>query len=189
MPAKAKGPGSTVVMAKTRLMGLAAFFLAGFGAVPKRSPGPASSIAGTGLVRRGYRVAGLRPLIQATGGNQAAALGEGFAPHLAAGEIVTLRVDGRERFEFVFGLCEPRDDTPPHHHQLALSGLAAAADNRLGVTRRGVVVWCDDADVVRGAAHMEVLGDLLFVEEAVIATAHGLLGAENREGISFAVAG
>ena len=35
-----------------------------------------------------------------------------------------------------------------------------------------VPVGRDDADIVRDAADMEVLGDLLFVEEAVVATAH-----------------
>jgi hypothetical protein len=35
---------------------------------------------------------------------------------------------------------------------------------------------------------MKVLGDPLFIEEAVVANAHRLLGAENREGTSFAVA-
>ncbi len=47
---------------------------------------------------------------------------------------------------------------------------------------------CDGADVV-GAGDVEVLDGLLFVEEAVIATPHGLFGAENREGTPFAVAG
>jgi hypothetical protein len=51
MPAKAKGPGSVSVMAKTRLMGLAAFGfflgLAGSG-TPKRSPAAGvSSAAGS----------------------------------------------------------------------------------------------------------------------------------------------
>jgi hypothetical protein len=36
---------------------------------------------------------------------------------------------------------------------------------------------------------VEVLGNLLLIEEAVVTTAHRLFGAENREGISFAVAG
>jgi hypothetical protein len=53
----------------------------------------------------------------------------------------------------------------------------ASADYRLGGTGRGVVVWRDDADVIRDAAHMEVLGHLLFVEEAVVAAAHRLLGS------------
>jgi hypothetical protein len=35
-----------------------------------------------------------------------------------------------------------------------------------------VVVRRDRADVVRDAAHMEVLGNLLLVKEAVVATAH-----------------
>jgi hypothetical protein len=49
MPAKAKGPGSKVVMAKTHFIGLGVFaFLAGFGAMPKRSPWPACSTAGSG---------------------------------------------------------------------------------------------------------------------------------------------
>jgi hypothetical protein len=43
-----------------------------------------------------------------------------------------------------------------------------------GVTGRDVVVWRDDADVVRDAAHVEVLGGLLLIEEAVVAAAHGL---------------
>jgi hypothetical protein len=41
-----------------------------------------------------------------------------------------------------------------------------------GVTGSHIPVGRDDADVVRGAAHMKVIGDLLFVEEAVVATAH-----------------
>jgi hypothetical protein len=42
----------------------------------------------------------------------------------------------------------------------------------LGVTGSDIPVRRNDADVVRDAAHMEGLGDLLFIEEAVIATAH-----------------
>jgi hypothetical protein len=36
---------------------------------------------------------------------------------------------------------------------------------------------------------MEIVGYLLLIEEAVVATTHWLLLAENREGIPFAVAG
>jgi hypothetical protein len=50
----------------------------------------------------------------------------------------------------------------------------ATSDDRLGVSGSDVPVGRDDADVVRGAAHMEVLGDLLFVEETVVAAAHRL---------------
>jgi hypothetical protein len=64
----------------------------------------------------------------------------------------------------------------------------ASADDGLGVTGSDVPVGRDDADVIREAAHMEVLGGLLLIEEAVVATAHRLFGAENREGTSFAVA-
>jgi len=66
--------------------------------------------------------------------------------------------------------------------------LAAAADDGLEGVGCDVPVGCDGADVV-GAADVEVLGGLLFVEEAVIATAHGLFSAENREGTPFAVTG
>jgi hypothetical protein len=52
-----------------------------------------------------------------------------------------------------------------------------------------VVVGRDDADVIRDAADVKVLGGLLLVEEDVVTSAHGLFGAKNREGISFAVAG
>ena len=113
-----------------------------------------------------------RPFIKAAGGHQAAALGEGFSPHLAVREAVGLGVDGREFLEFKFGLGEPRHDAPTHHYQLMLSGLAAAPNDRLRVTRRHVVVRRDDADVVRCVPHMEVLGNLLLVEEAVVAAAH-----------------
>src|SRR5258708_30488595 len=43
------------------------------------------------------------------------------------------------------------------------------------VTGRDVVVRRDDADVVRGTAHIEVLGNLLLVEEAVVAATHSAL--------------
>ena len=66
-------------------------------------------------------------------------------------------------------LGEPGYDALPHQHQLALTGVAAAADDGLRVTGRDVVVRRADADIVRGTSHMEVLGDLLFVEEAVVA--------------------
>ena len=65
-----------------------------------------------------------------------------------------------------------RHDSPAHHHQLALSGVAAATDHGLGITRRNVVVRRDDIDVVRTAAHTKVLCDQLLIEEAVVATAH-----------------
>ena len=55
-------------------------------------------------------------------------------------------------------------------------------------SRRHIVVGRDYADVVRSAANVEVLSDLLFVKE-IVAAAHRLLGAENREGLPFAVAG
>jgi hypothetical protein len=119
-------------------------------------------------------MAGLRPLVETARGYQTAAFGEGFAPHLAAGEIVTLGVDGRERFEFVFRLGEPWDDAPTHHHQFTLSGLAASTNDRLGITGRNVVVRRDDADIVCGAAHVKMLGNLLLIEEAVVTTAHEL---------------
>jgi hypothetical protein len=54
-------------------------------------------------------------------------------------------------------LGEPGYDAPPHQHQLALTGVAAAADDGLEVTGGDVVVRGDDADVIRGAAHVEVL--------------------------------
>jgi hypothetical protein len=44
----------------------------------------------------------------------------------------------------------------------ALPGVVTSADYGLGVTGSNVPVGRDDADAVRGAAHMEVLGDLLF---------------------------
>jgi hypothetical protein len=69
--------------------------------------------------------------------------------------------------------------TPSHHYKFALPGVVASADDRLGVSGSDVPVGRDDADVVCGAAHMEVLRDLLFIEEGVVATAHGLFDAEN----------
>jgi hypothetical protein len=51
MPAKAKGPGSMVVMAKTRLMGLGDFTLfvsLTGGVVPNRSPDLAGESSGSG---------------------------------------------------------------------------------------------------------------------------------------------
>jgi hypothetical protein len=69
------------------------------------------------------------------------------------------------------------------HHRISTSSRSpvsrAAADDGLRVTGRDVVVRRDDADIVRGTSHMEVLGDLLFVEEAVVASAHRLFVAEN----------
>jgi len=117
----------------------------------------------------------LRPFVKPTRGNQAAALGEGLAPHLAVGQPVRFGIDGREFLEFEFTFGEPRHNAPAHHYQLALSRIPAAANDRLGVTGRDVVVRRNDSDVVRGAAHMEVLGHLLLVEEAVVATAHSAL--------------
>ena len=55
-----------------------------------------------------------------------------------------------------------------------ISVVAAPTDHMLEVTRRGVVVRGDDADVARDAADVEVLGGLLFIKEAVLATSHGL---------------
>src|SRR5258708_29296618 len=145
MPGKANGPGSVRVMLKTRLMGLAVF-----------------------AFRAGF---GAEPKRSP----EAAALGEGLTPHLAVGQPVRFGIDYREFLEFELTLGEPRHNAPTHHHQLALSGVAAAANDGLGVTGRDVVVRRDDADVVRGAAHIEVLGHLLLVEEAVVATAHSAL--------------
>jgi len=119
----------------------------------------------------------LRPLIQAAGRDQAAALRKGFAPHLAVGEAVALGVDGGECFEFGFGLGEAGHDAPAHHHELALTGRTAAPDDGLESVGRDVVVPRDRADV-SCATDVEVLGNLLFVEEAVVASADGrtLLG-------------
>jgi hypothetical protein len=86
---------------------------------------------GIGCVRRRDRMSRFRPLVQAAGRDQAAALGEGFAPHLAIEEPVRLSIDRRECFEFVFALGEPWHDAPAHHHQLALVGFTAPADDRL----------------------------------------------------------
>ena len=61
-----------------------------------------------------------------------------------------------------------------------LSGLAAAANDRLRVARRPVVVRSDDADVVRCVPHMEMLSNLLLVEEGVVATAHSLFSPVSR---------
>jgi hypothetical protein len=93
-----------------------------------------------------------------------------FAPHLAIGEAVALGVDGGERFEFGFGLGEAGHDAPAHHHELALSGLTAAPDDGLESVGRDVEVRRDRADVYC-ATDVEALGNLLFVEEAVVASA------------------
>jgi hypothetical protein len=45
-------------------------------------------------------------------------------------------------------------------------------DHGLGVTGSDVVVGRYDANVVGSETHMEVLSDLLFIEEAVVAAAH-----------------
>jgi hypothetical protein len=50
--------------------------------------------------------------------------------------------------------------------------VATAADDRLDVTGREVVVRRERADAVRDAADVKVLGGLLPVEEAVVASAH-----------------
>src|SRR5437879_719668 len=108
----------------------------------------------------------LRPFVKPTRGNQAAALGEGLAPHFAVGQPVRFGINGRELLEFELTFGEPRHNAPAHHYQFALSGFPAAANDRLEITRRDVVVRRDEADVVRRAAHIEVLGNLLLIEEA-----------------------
>jgi hypothetical protein len=75
---------------------------------------------------------------------------------LSETETFTLKVP------FTAELMETLDfNNPPLSHPL-----------RAVANTRGVVVRRDDADIVRGTSHMEVLGDLLLVEEAVVATAH-----------------
>src|SRR5260370_41057172 len=96
----------------------------------------------------------LRLFVEAAGGDQAAAFGEGFAPHLAVGEPVGFGIDSREPFEFVFGLGEPGDDAPAHHHQLSLSGVTTTAADRLDVTRRYVAIRRGSADIIPTTAHM-----------------------------------
>jgi hypothetical protein len=78
---------------------------------------------------------------------------------------VQIASDPPETSERLLELGEPRYDAPAHHHQLALSGVAASTDDGLQVTRRDVPIGRNDPDVVRSASHMEVLGDLLLVEE------------------------
>jgi hypothetical protein len=79
MPAKAKGPGSVRVMAKTRLTGLAAFTLCG---LDRRRSAEQISEGGWCFVgdRLGFRWVGGRdrPLVQSAGWDQASALREGF---------------------------------------------------------------------------------------------------------------
>jgi hypothetical protein len=78
--------------------------------------------------------------------------------------VEIIAYSGRESLELVFALGEPWHNAPAHHHQLSLSSLTAAANDRLGITWCNVVVRRDDADIVRGVAHMEVLGYLLLIE-------------------------
>src|SRR4030081_3723803 len=91
MPAKAKGPGSVRVMAKTRLMGLDAFFfLAGFGAVPKRSPGPASSIGVSGSYVGEMACPGFGHSSQPLAGTRQRRLGKGSRHILLLGKFSLL---------------------------------------------------------------------------------------------------
>src|SRR5260370_7540729 len=75
--------------------------------------------------------------------------------------------------EFEFALCEPRHNTPAHHHQFALSPLAARRMTGWKVSGGDVVIGCDGAAAVRCSADVEVLRDLLLVEEAGVAAAVG----------------
>jgi hypothetical protein len=104
----------------------------------------------------------LRPLVEAGGRDEAATFREWFTPHLAVGEPVGLRVDRGELLELVFRLCKPEPDASAHHHQLSALMAAPRRDVPVGRDRAG------NLDVL----DVEVLDDLPFVEEAVVAATH-----------------
>jgi hypothetical protein len=114
----------------------------------------------------------LRPLVEAAGWHQATSLRKRLPPHLAIGEPVRFSIDRGELLEFNFSLREPRHDPPTHHHKFTLTCLSVAADDRLHTVRCDVVVGARKDDVLEIAVDVEVLGYLLLVEVAVVATAH-----------------
>src|SRR5258705_2914547 len=122
MPAKANGPGSARVMLKLDGFGRFCFprrFRRRTKEISRDSERFRAFVGSTGFflaIAVRDSMPWLRPFVEPTRGNKAAALGEGLAAHLAVGQPVRFGIDGRELLEFEFTFGEPRHNAPTHHH-------------------------------------------------------------------------